>query len=484
MWSRCRGRRRSIADHPAAADHRPSVGPTGGLRNRRPPQQSRTPARRCTVRLRSRRHIVPDPVGPTATSRQAPLLVLLTLALAACATPSPAPSRSTTTPSGATPTAALTAEPTTTLPSPSPPGSPPSARPTPTDSASCPAEVLARLTEAQRIGQLLAVGLADDQLGAPARAAIASQHIGAWWFTQTTTLGAAAVRAVATSIQAQVSIANTGGVGFFVAANQEGGQIQALRGTGFDRIPSALEQGMWAPTTLRTRAERWGRQLLAAGVNLDFAPVADVVPPGGASDNAPIGALDREFGFEPVAVADHVAAFVEGMRAAGVATTLKHFPGLGQVADNTDVAAGVVDTVTTASDPDLEPFRRGAGAGAPAVMVALATYEAIDPGTIAAFSPLIVGELLRNELGFGGLILSDSLSAQAVASVPPGDRAIRFLEAGGDLVVVRPVDVAVAMVGAISDRARTNPAFKDRVDDAALRVLRAKEAAGLLPCGR
>ncbi|MER3417872.1 MAG: hypothetical protein C4343_01890 [Chloroflexota bacterium] len=445
--------------------------------------QPLAPARRSTVRLRSRRQASPDQARSTTTSRRAPLAVLLTLAVAACASPPSTPSSSATASSGASPSAPRITEPTTKSPTARPPGSPPSARPTPTDSASCPAEVLARLTEAQRIGQLFAVGLPGNELGPAARTAIVSYHIGSWWFTQTTTLGAAAVRAVSRSVQAQVSGPSTGGVGFFVAANQEGGQIQALRGTGFDRIPSALEQGAWAPATLRARAERWGRQLLAAGVNLDFAPVADVVPPGGASENAPIGALDREFGFEPVAVADHVAAFVEGMAAAGVATTVKHFPGLGRVTDNTDVAADVVDTVTTVDDPDLEPFRRGAEVGASAVMVALATYEAIDPGTIAAFSPSIVGGLLRDDLGFGGLILSDSLSAEAVAMIAPGDRALRFLDAGGDLIVVGPVDIAVEMARAIAARARTNPAFRDRINDAALRVLRAKAAAGLLACG-
>ncbi len=311
--------------------------------------------------LTSRR---PDPVG--GGRRVAPA-ALLVLALAACTAPRPEPGS----PGAASPRPSPTAPSATETPATSLPASPPSATPTPTRPPSCPAQVLARLTEAQRIGQLFAVGLADNELGPAGREAIAAEHIGSWWFTRTTTLGAA-VGAVARTIQAQGSAANTGGIGFFVAANQEGGQIQALRGPGFDRIPSALEQGTWAPATLRSRAERWGRQLLAAGVNLDFAPVADVVPQQGARDNAPIGALDREFGFEPGVVGEHVAAFAEGMAAAGVATTVKHFPGLGRVTDNTDIASGVVDPVTTADDPNLEPFRNGIEAGAPAVMVALA----------------------------------------------------------------------------------------------------------------
>ncbi|HET8786095.1 MAG TPA: hypothetical protein VFM38_10695, partial [Candidatus Limnocylindrales bacterium] len=85
-------------------------------------------------------------------------------------------------------------------------------------------------------------------------------------------------------------------------------------------------------------------------------------------------------------------------------------------------------------------------------------------------------------LGFSGLVMSDSLSAEAVASIPVGSRAIRFLQAGGDVIVVRPVDMAVTMARAVAARAAANPTFAARVDDAVLHVLEAKGAAGLLPC--
>jgi beta-N-acetylhexosaminidase len=402
--------------------------------------------------------------------------LVLALAVTACTSPALRPIASATPSLGGEPS------------SPSPTTNPsrsaiPSRTAIPTPQASCPAEVLARLSEAQRIGQLLAVGLPNDQLDAAARNAIATVHVGSWWFTRTTTAGATAVHSVSAAIQAQVADASSGGIGFFIAANQEGGQIQALRGAGFDRIPSALVQGSWSPDTLRLRSTRWGRQLRSAGVNLDFAPVADVVTADGAAANAPIGALDRGYGFDPTTVADHVTAFVAGMAAAGVMTTAKHFPGLGRVTQNTDLAGGVVDTVTTAGDPDLEPFRRAIEAGVPAVMVSLATYGAIDPSTIAAFSAPIVGGILRGDLGFHGLVMSDSLSAEAVADVSPADRAIRFIEAGGDLIVVRPIDLAVEMARAIAERVDQQSAFREQVDAAVLRVLAAKEAAGLLPCG-
>ena len=119
------------------------------------------------------------------------------------------------------------------------------------------------------------------------------------------------------------------------------------------------------------------------------------------------------------------------MSASGVATTAKHFPGLGRVVGNTDFSAGVVDAVTTANDPYLGSFRAAIGAGVPFVMVALATYTRIDPAHLAAFSPLVIGGLLRGDLGFRGVVMSDDLGATAaVASMLPGQRALSFLLAG------------------------------------------------------
>jgi beta-N-acetylhexosaminidase len=326
------------------------------------------------------------------------------------------------------------------------------------------------------------VGLAGNKLDAIARNSIRDYHFGSWWFTRKTSVGVDRIRAVSDAVQARATDEATGGIGSFIAANQEGGQIQALSGPGFNTIPSAVVQGTWSANTLRTRAERWGRQLLAAGVNLDFAPVADVVAAGTAADNAPIGKLERQYGSDPKAVAHHVAAFVEGMAAAGIATTAKHFPGLGRVAENTDFASGVVDTATTAEDPYLEPFRRAVDVGVPAVMLSLATYERIDPDHLAAFSWPIIGGILEDDLGFTGIVMSDSLSAEAVSSIPVGTRAIAFLDDGGDMIVVRPVDMAVEMATAIAAHARESSWFRKRIDNAVLHILRAKEAAGLLPC--
>jgi beta-N-acetylhexosaminidase len=432
---------------------------------------------------RSRRRRLPDMLAERRMTGSLTLvLIILIGALAACsASTATPPPRS----SGTSSPSAVTSSPTPSAVSPAPATASPggaTASPTPSAAVSCAQRILASLPETQRIGQLFAVGLANDRFDAAARAAVADHGFGSWWFTKTTTAGGAAIRDVADAIQAASTGRATGGIGAFVAANQEGGQIQALRGPGFARIPSAVIQGTWAAATLRDAAERWGMQLAAAGVNLDFAPVADVVPAGTAADNAPIGQLEREYGSTPANVAAHVAAFIAGMHQAGIVTTAKHFPGLGRVAQNTDFSSGVVDDVTTADDAYLTPFARAIDVGVPAVMLSLATYERLDPDRLAAFSKGITGNLLTDDLGFGGVVMSDSLSAEAVASIPVGSRAIRFLQAGGDMIVVRPVDMAVTMAKAVAARVATDTTFAKRVDDAVLRVLAAKAAAGLLPC--
>jgi beta-N-acetylhexosaminidase len=338
------------------------------------------------------------------------------------------------------------------------------------------------MTQDQRIGQLFELGLAGDRLGPTEINLIQTDHIGSVWFVDRSSAGVAGIHAVASAVQAQVSSASTANVRFFIAANQEGGLIQAMQGPGFSTVPSAVVQGSWDPALLQSRAAAWGHELGAAGINLNFAPVMDVVPPGTDAQNQPIGALQREYGHDPATVGNHGTAFLRGMRQAGIAVTLKHFPGLGRVQGNTDFTTAT-DTTTTASDPYLQSFSQGIAANADFVMVALARYTRIDPDHLAAFSSIVVTQMLRESMGFGGVIISDDLGdTVAVASIPPGTRAIDFLSAGGDMIISKTAAPADAMVQAVRARAAANSGFRQRVTDAALRIVRAKQAWNLLPC--
>lgn len=346
---------------------------------------------------------------------------------------------------------------------------------------SCAAEVYGRMTQAQRVGQLFLVGVASDQPGASVKEAVSSYHFGSLLFTGDYSAASSAILAATRQMQSLASTAATAGVRLYIAANQEGGEVQQLSGPGFATIPAALDQGTQPVSTLRDEAEIWGRELAQAGVNLDLAPVMDVVPSATASENQPIGVLGREFGHDTGTVAEHGVAFIQGMQRAGVATSAKHFPGLGRVIGNTDYTPGVVDSTTTAND--LGSFSAAVEVGVPFVMVSLATYTRIDPDHIAAFSPRVMN-LLRDTMHFSGVILSDDLGeAAAVASVPPAQRALDFLDAGGDMITSQDLAPAIEMYRAVLKQAAANSAFGSEVAAAVMRVLDAKQASGLLPCG-
>jgi len=337
------------------------------------------------------------------------------------------------------------------------------------------------MSEAQRVGQLFLVGIA----GAPTAEvvqAVRKYHFGSLLWQGTSTAGLVADRQATHAIQSLPSPSGTARVRFFIAANQEGGQVQELQGPGFSTIPPALAQGRLSTAELQRQAAAWGRELRSAGVNLNLAPVMDVVPAATASQNAPIGALQREFGHTPQITGSHGVAFIRGMKQAGVATTAKHFPGLGRVVGNTDFTSGVVDTVTGPKSSYLKSFQTAIKAGVPFVMVALATYTRIDPHHLAAFSSRVM-RLLRQQLHFGGVIVSDDLgAAAAVAGLSPANRAIDFLTAGGDLITSQSLPAAIAMDQAIVARAAHDAAFRATVDSAVFSILDTKVAYNLMPC--
>jgi beta-N-acetylhexosaminidase len=358
---------------------------------------------------------------------------------------------------------------------------PPATSPATTSPATaCVTQVYGQLTLAQRVGQLFLVAPTDDIAGSGTQTALSKYHFGSILLPKNAD-GTASLAAATAAIQA-LAPSDTDDVRFLIGANQEGGEIQQLTGPGFDVMPSALAQGSWTTSALSSQASIWGSQLHAAGVNLNLAPVMDTVPAGTASTNAPIGQLDREFGSDPQANGEHGVAFIHGMASAGVASVAKHFPGLGRVVGNTDFTADVVDSVTTSTDPYLASYRDAIDAGVPYMMVAEATYTKIDPSHLAVFSPVIMG-LLRNGLGFNGVIVSDDLgAAAAVASIPAGQRALDFLNAGGDLITSQKIAPAEQMASTVLATASSDSAFRATVDAAARRVLAAKQAQGLLPC--
>jgi beta-N-acetylhexosaminidase len=332
------------------------------------------------------------------------------------------------------------------------------------------------MTPAQRVGQLLMVGCPSTGATRACLTAIRSQHVGSVILDGNSTLSIAAEHRVTAALQ-HAAPATTK---LLIATDQEGGQVRRMRGPGFTDYSTALVQGTWRTAALRHWATTWGSQLHRAGIGLDLAPVLDTVRAGN-THNPPIGAFDREYGHSPSVVATKGIAVLRGLDSGGVSTAVKHFPGLGRVTGNTDTTAHVVDRVTTADDAYLKPFRAAIAAKTGFVMMSSATYTRIDAKHPAVFSKTVVTGLLRQKLHFGGVVISDDLgTAKQVAAVPIGRRAVRFLAAGGDLVLTVQAGQARTMESAVLASMAKSPAFTRQVDAAALRVLRQKQSQGLL----
>ena len=402
------------------------------------------------------------------TGRRALPAVLLCAVLAACSSTSGHPTASSSAPVVG-PTVPGTQPPRSTEPSTPLPSATPSALDARVTAA------LATLDRRAQVEQLFVAGvpLADLTSGA----AVVRSGVGGVFLAGRSTRSVTDLASVTAGWQAL-----THGPRLWVAADQEGGLVQTLKGPGFALLPTARTQGALAPASLAGLAEGMGRSLHRAGLNLDLAPVADVVPAGTEATNAPIGQYQRQYGSTAAAVGRAAGTVRDGLAAAGVTAALKHYPGLGRVRGNTDTQP-VTDTVTAAGDADVAVFGSLARSAAhPFVMVSSAVYARIDPGNPAVFSPSVLRQLLRGRLGFEGVIISDDMgTAAAVAGISPADRAVRFFAAGGTLLLtVRPA-IVPEMVDAVLARSAADPGFAQQVDAAVRTALLAKARAGLLP---
>jgi beta-N-acetylhexosaminidase len=219
-----------------------------------------------------------------------------------------------------------------------------------------------------------------------------------------------------------------------VAVDQEGGRVARFSEQhGFPPTSSARELGR-ADDLARTRAEAdsIAATLAVLGIDLNLAPVVDLdLDPEGPA----IGAAGRSFSAHAAVVVRHARAFVEAHRRRGVLTTLKHFPGHGSAA--ADSHRTLPDVTGTWSDDELIPYRALIAEGlADAVMTAHVVHRGLDAQWPATLSPAIVGGILRAQLGFGGVVLTDDLQMEAIAGEHGIDVAIRqALQAGADVLL-------------------------------------------------
>ena len=334
---------------------------------------------------------------------------------------------------------------------------------------------VAAMSLEEQIGQLVMTTLNVGTDPASLKTHIADDHVGSVLLLGNWTGGTAQIRQVTDALQSYAPA----GRQLIIATDQEGGQVQHLTGEGFSRMPAATVQGSMPLDQLKQEAATWGAALGEAGVNVNLAPVVDTVEVPRAS-NAPVGALNRDFGGDAQSNGEHAAAFIEGMRQANIETAIKHFPGLGAVQGNTDfTTSGISDTTTTFDQGQLTGFAVALKSQPAMVMMSLATYTQMDAHSPAAFSKAIVTDYLRQKLGFQGVVTSDSLSATAVSNTPPSELAVTFVEAGGDLACFGDADYVHPALDGLRTRVQQDQQFAQQVTQAATRVMTLKYQMGL-----
>ncbi|WP_332716268.1 glycoside hydrolase family 3 N-terminal domain-containing protein [Pelagibacterium mangrovi] len=336
-------------------------------------------------------------------------------------------------------------------------------------------------------GQMVMVGFSGTALDDSGVRAIRDQvgrgEIGGVMYLRTNVESLAAVRAINGAL-----VSARPWLPPFIALDQEGGQIERLTaGVGFEEIPSARNIARDTPDAARVVYQDLAVDLAREGFNLNFGPVVDLdLNPA----NPIIARYQRAYGDDPETVSAFAAAFVEGHHQAGMATALKHFPGHGSSRD--DSHEGFVDITGLWQPVELEPYRSLIGAGlADMVMVAHLFNADIQRGDAdqlpASLSQAWIGGVLRNELGYDGVVITDDLEMAAIRSrFDLHDTIVRAVEAGVDILLFSNTAAYDPELGPeISEilvaEADGNPAFAERIAQSYARIIALKRDVGIIP---
>lgn len=282
----------------------------------------------------------------------------------------------------------------------------------------------------------------------------------------------------------QETITAAGGPPLLIAIDQEGGLVQRLTETdGFTALPNPQVITAAATSDMPERiGQLVAQELAAVGINMNLAPVADME----TNRDNPIIRL-RAFGNDPEISGMALAGMVRGMQSENVLATLKHFPGHGDTQEDSHVEMPIVWHDRARLDAvEIAAFRQPIEAGAAAVMMAHIWYPALEPepNTPASLSHAIVTGLLRDELGFEGLIMTDAMDMDAIDTrFSYGDAAVRAVHAGVDIITAGPgvsLTRQTEMMNAIVEAVQRGEITEERINESVERILRVKAEHGLL----
>jgi len=337
------------------------------------------------------------------------------------------------------------------------------------------------LTLEEKVGQLFWVGLPGTELTGEIRQLLAGGKVGGVVFFGRQGSDPDVLRRLSGDLQASAAARDRATPGLVIAVDHEGGLVQRF-GPPFTQWPGAMTLGAAGSAEYAEAMGRaMARELRAVGVNMNLAPVADV---NNNPANPVIGT--RSFGESPDLVARMASAVAAGLQAEGVSAVAKHFPGHGDTAVDSHLDLPVIPHGRERLERvELVPFRAAIDAGVDAVMVAHIVFPAVaKDGRPASLSPDVVTGLLKEELGFAGVAMTDALNGMAAITEYYGvdEGLVLAVEAGADVVLVtESFGGQQALYERLLQAVREGRIPESRIDDAAGRVLAVKERRGLLP---
>ena len=342
-------------------------------------------------------------------------------------------------------------------------------------------EILAEMTDEEKLYQLFFVtpeGLIPqytkiNEAGEATRKAIEARPVGGIIYMKQNLVNAAQTAKMLEGIQSFSKLP------LFLGVDEEGGtvaRISSLPAMGFEKIPAMAEIGATGDSSLAYETGTYIAQMLSSlGFNLDFAPVADVLV---NPDNEVIGS--RSFGAEPELVAYMTENITRGLRDYGITATLKHFPGQGSTTDDTHDGRSVSErTLEELRETEFAPFASGIAAGADMVMLSHVSAVNVDAsGAPASMSKEIIN-LLRVELGFKRVIITDALDMGAITDVySSGEAAVMAISAGVDILLM-PEKLEDAVAG-LWEALETGRLTWERIDESVIRILAVKLERGII----
>jgi beta-N-acetylhexosaminidase len=339
---------------------------------------------------------------------------------------------------------------------------------------------LRRMPMSQKVGQTLMIGFEGLLVTAELRDIIEQCHVGGVILFARNIASPNQVAELTTELQ---EIARANGLApLLIAIDQEGGRVARLtEQTGFVEFPSAMAVGATGDIqNARLVAQALAAELRAVGVNVDFAPVLDV---NNNPSNPVIGT--RSFGCDPGRVAAFGVAFIEAMQAEGVLAFGKHFPGHGDISVDPHVALPTIPhDLSHLEAMEFLPFRSAMAAQVAGIMSAHAMFPALDPtpGRPATLSPAVLTGLLRDTMGYSGLLATDSLEMGALAEVgytPPRAALAAFIAGADVLLFNKGHDDHRQAFELIADHVRRSEHASKQLEDVARRILLAKVRLGL-----